>query len=367
MNRSKRLLNAALSRSLLRGAGKPHARIARALAVTIALRVFAISVVRAGQAGGGAWQDPVKHDVQFVAVDQGVRLEVLDWGGSGRPVVLLTGSGHTAHVYDDFAPKLTDCCHVYGITRRGFGASSRTSSGYDDQRLADDVFRALEEAKIQKPVLIGHSMAGGEMTTVGRQHSDRLAGLVYLDAIADLEDDPAVDTEWAALQEKMPAGLNPQPVCDPVDTSTFAAFRITRACTLGFAIPESELRNQFEIVNGGVGAVKTPDWVMRAIGQQQVYRKDYSNIRVPVLVILPRPISDYQPKNDEERALIERFMERGNVIVGRWKDKLKRHVPDARFVDVVGGGHYLWITREADVLREIHAFIASLPASAQKQ
>jgi Alpha/beta hydrolase family len=102
-----------------------------------------------------AWQDPANHSVRFVTVNDGVRLEVLDWGGSGRNVVLLTGSGHTAHVYDEFAPRLTDCCHVYGITRRGFGASSRPSSGYDDQRLADDVFRALEEAKIEKPVLIG--------------------------------------------------------------------------------------------------------------------------------------------------------------------------------------------------------------------
>ncbi len=95
-------------------------------------------------------------------------------------------------------------------SRGGASASSRPSSGYDDQRLADDVFHALEEAKIQKPVLIGHSMAGGEMTTLGRQHSGRIAGLVYLDAIADLEDDPPADKEWSALQQKLPAEFRPQ-------------------------------------------------------------------------------------------------------------------------------------------------------------
>ena len=50
-----------------------------------------------------SWQDPSLHSVQFVAVDDGVQLEVLDWGGRGRPVVLLTGAGLTAHVYDDRA------------------------------------------------------------------------------------------------------------------------------------------------------------------------------------------------------------------------------------------------------------------------
>src|SRR4029078_4229397 len=81
------------------------------------------------------WKDPTKHSVQFVTVDKDVQLEMLDWGGTGRPVVLLTGSGHTAHVYDEFAPKLTDCCHVYGITRRGFGASTRPASGSDRHTL----------------------------------------------------------------------------------------------------------------------------------------------------------------------------------------------------------------------------------------
>jgi pimeloyl-ACP methyl ester carboxylesterase len=61
---------------------------------------------------------------RFVDVGDGVKLEVLDWQGSGRPLVLLAGSGNTAHIYEDFAPKLADCCHVYAITRRGYGVSS---------------------------------------------------------------------------------------------------------------------------------------------------------------------------------------------------------------------------------------------------
>ena len=126
------------------------------------------------------WHDPSPHQVHFVTAEEGVQLEVLDWGGSGRPVVLLAGSGLTAHIFDDLAPKLTSVCHVYAITRRGFGASSRPKTGYDDQRLADDVFQVIDSLKLAAPVLVGHSMAGAELTTVGDQHSDRLSGLVYL-------------------------------------------------------------------------------------------------------------------------------------------------------------------------------------------
>ena len=49
-----------------------------------------------------AAKDPSPHTRRFVRVEKSVRLEVLDWGGSGRPLVLLAGGGDTAHVFDDF-------------------------------------------------------------------------------------------------------------------------------------------------------------------------------------------------------------------------------------------------------------------------
>ncbi len=305
-----------------------------------------------------------------MTVERDVALEVLDWGGSGRPVVLLAGSGNTAHSFDEFALKLQDCCRVYGITRRGYGASTRPASGYDDQRLADDVFQVITRVRISAPVLIGHSMAGGEMTTVGRQHSDRLSGLVYLDALGDLEDDPPADKEWAELQRRLPPGLNPKPDCPPVDRSSFAAYRRTRACTMGFAFPESELRNGFDAVGDAVGEFKTPAWVSRAIGQAQVFRRDYSNIRVPVLALMNGAMTTeellqatgYQPKDDEERQLIDKFIARSRIVFGRFTDKLKRHVPDARVIWYPGAGHYIHMTREADVLAEIQSFIRPSPA-----
>jgi non-heme chloroperoxidase len=52
-------------------------------------------------------------------------LEVLDWGGTGRPLVLLTGLEDNAYIFDDFTPKLTANYHVYGVTRRGRSASSK--------------------------------------------------------------------------------------------------------------------------------------------------------------------------------------------------------------------------------------------------
>jgi hypothetical protein len=68
------------------------------------------------QGESSLWRDPSPHTAQFVTVDDGVQLEVLDWGGTGRNIVFLAGSGNTAHVFDDFAQKLSLSSHVYGIT-----------------------------------------------------------------------------------------------------------------------------------------------------------------------------------------------------------------------------------------------------------
>ena len=129
-----------------------------------------------------AWRDPSAHSVRFIGVGGGASLEVLDWGGSGRPLVLLAGQGNTAHIYDRFAENLNTSCHVYGITRRGYGASSAPESGCDMDCLSDDVMAVLDALELNRPMLAGHSIAGAELSSVGVRHPEKVSGLVYLDA-----------------------------------------------------------------------------------------------------------------------------------------------------------------------------------------
>jgi pimeloyl-ACP methyl ester carboxylesterase len=293
----------------------------------------------------------------------------LDWGGAGRPLVLLTGSGLTAHIYDEFAPNLTDCCHVYALTRRGFGASSHPDSGYDDQQLADDVLAVVEQLDLVKPVLVGHSMAGGELTTLGSQHSDRLGGLVYVEALDDPRDNMSADPEWMRLLQRLPAGLQGPPP-PPPDYSSFSAYRAQQSRNNQGAFPESELRQLFEAnPDGSMGRYRaSTDVINTAIGAGQK-RRDYSRIRVPVLAVrgqVPRSVDEelrargYQPRSAEERADIEAFNRATATYFDRWVSNLKSAVPSTRVVDLPDGGHYVFLTKEREVLRAILTFVAQL-------
>lgn len=64
----------------------------------VAIWPLVLSIPPSSQQPSGSWQDPSPHRVQFVTVDRDVRLEILDWGGSGMPLVLLAG-GETRRTY----------------------------------------------------------------------------------------------------------------------------------------------------------------------------------------------------------------------------------------------------------------------------
>jgi hypothetical protein len=51
------------------------------------MTLFVLAIHLLASQSGTPWRDPSPHQVRFVAVEPGVRLEVLDWGGVGRPIV----------------------------------------------------------------------------------------------------------------------------------------------------------------------------------------------------------------------------------------------------------------------------------------
>ena len=81
-------------------------------------------------------------------------------------------------MFDDFAPKLTPNFHVYGITRRGFGQSGFSPEGYGADRLGDDVLAVLDALNLKRPILVGHSVGGEEMSSVATRHPSRVTALV---------------------------------------------------------------------------------------------------------------------------------------------------------------------------------------------
>ena len=343
----------------------------------IAAAVFlSIELTGFAQETPAPWSDPSPHAVQFVTVDEGVRLEVLDWGGRGRSIVLLAGSGNTAHVFDDFAQKFTRTNHVYGITRRGFGASTHAESGYDDQRLTDDVLRVLDALTISKPVLIGHSLAGCEMTTLGSQHSDRLAGLVYLDAGDDPSEYPGA-AAYRSLFEQLPQSVTRPARAQANERKSFQVYRDWQMRTRRFTFPEAELRYMFRAnSDGSIGEPIPRGSISQKIPVSQMLgdgskKRDYTKITVPILYLPAAPPKAggwsqyylFTPENKNELTTLQKIYDADRANLDRYERDMRRAKGKVSIVELRGAGHYVYFTNESAVLNEVSKFLSKLPGS----
>jgi non-heme chloroperoxidase len=308
-----------------------------------------------------AWKDPSPRRILFVAVEKGLKLEVLDWGGSGRPIVLLAGAGYTAHVFDGFATKLAAHYRVYGITRRGFGASGYARSDNVSERLGEDVLTVIDSLRLRRPVLIGHSIAGAELTWVANNDPDRVAGLVYLDAgYSYALDDGRVKnvTELQAIHGPHP------PAPDRADLASFGALAKYDERMNGFPFPKAELRQERDMnPDGSVGAQRQfPGYpmIMRLVATPS----KYATVPVPALFIFANPHSlgawvehSTDPSVQSEAKAYSAAM---NSLVTKQENAVKADVPKARVLTIPDASHLVYLSNQAEVLRDIQAFISGL-------
>ncbi len=266
-----------------------------------------------------------------------MKLEVLDWGGSGRALVFLAGLGDTAHVFDDFAPKLTPEFHVYGITRRGFGASSHPDSGYLADRLGDDVIAVLDALKLEKPVLVGHSIAGEELSSVGSRHPERIAGLIYLDAAYQHAfHDP--DLEEILKNAPHAPQLPPIPAATAAQRENFRTWALRLKSMYGLEPPESEYHETREVTpEGHVGDAKPNKALDVTEGEEQ-----YTNIPVPALAIyaIPHAQGPYVESHITPAALAA-VEARDSAAATEQARAFQVGVPTARVVIVPHADHYV--------------------------
>ena len=319
-----------------------------------AICVLLVALVAPSQSRQPAgWKHPSPHVTRLVPVGQDVRLEVLDWGGPGRPLVLLAAGGDTAHVDHDFALKLTSEFHVYGITRRGFGESSFAPVTSGAATYGDDVLAVLDGLELEKPILVGHSLAGQELSWISRRQPDRVAALVYLDAAYQY----AFDNGKTPTREDFDAvGFPRRPPPTAADLAPFDALRQYYTRVLGFTYPEAELRHKHLVTaQGGVGA----DRVVPGGPSLLITITKFVEIRTPALFLAsaqnPGRWADgsADPKVRQQVAGLQ-------AVLGRQAKAIEEGVPSARVVQLPDAHHYVFLSNEGDVLREMRGFLGRL-------
>ena len=321
--------------------------------------VILVLIVGACSSQPKAGREASPYSVHFVTVEKDVKLEVIDWGGSGKSLVLLAGGGNTAHIFDHFAPKLANEFHVYGITRRGFGASQFSSIENAD-RLAKDIITVLDSMAIAEPVLAAHSIGGAEMNLVTSISPGRISALIYLEA----------GYPYAFSNEKGPTMQDffnlsgPQPPSPQEHNLTnFETLQNWDAETYGFRRPLSEFRQTWD--STAQGQPTRP----RNFPGFAIFPTLLSNPRSNVVISLPSLVIFAVPHSREAwmiasadsniRNQAEVYFSKIDDLTKKQADVFEATVPSAKVIRMQGM-HYIFLSNEMEVLNEIRRFIADI-------
>jgi len=290
-----------------------------------------------GERQGAASPPPAKPG--FVTVN-GIKLHYLDWGGGEETILFLPGFNDTAHVYDDFAPRFTDRFHVIGLTRRGVGESAKPKSGYDTSTRVEDIREFLDALRVQRVILIGHSMAGDELTLFATRYPQRVAKVVYLDAAYD------------RTPEGWLAGLT-----DP--TSRPGMMQRMRMEALGLP-GASDIH---------VEKMPPPEELAILVATHKAvfaFRPDYSKVQAPALAFYAATANQHYPSHwlpdDADASLRAKaeawWKEKGHALMREPVEQFRREIPHGEIVELQDAKHYMFTGDTADeVAAKIRAFL----------
>ncbi len=322
-----------------------------------ALRVLIVAGLAACTAPSAPKSMASSEPVSALATGaDGVRLQYLDFGGAGPPILLLPGAGNSAWIYGDLGKELARDHRVFALTRRGHGDSEQPATGYDVATLDEDIVRFLDAMKVTRVVLVGHSLAGVELTYFASHHPDRVSALIYLDASYDRS------TQEAVMEG---APYSPPPPTDSDRTSIDSMIAYVRRTRLDLArhwygptVRDAEASIVMRDGTAGWRAAPIFGEYWTATSKDP---PDYSKITAPVLAIFAVENERYQLPADASDELLAKLRQWETGALQAWRESSKaqllRAVPSAQIIEM-DAGHHMFLHRPAETLAHLRKFLA---------
>ena len=98
--------------------------------------------------------------------------------GDGEPLVLIAGLGYPLWQWHKMVPYLKEHFKVITFDNRGMGDTDKPEGPYSAQMLAADTVGLLDALKIEKAIILGHSMGGFIAQAIALETPERVSKLI---------------------------------------------------------------------------------------------------------------------------------------------------------------------------------------------
>lgn len=254
--------------------------------------------------------------------------------GQGRPVVLIHGFPLSGHSWEKQLLVLLGAGYrVVTYDRRGFGDSSRPTSGYDYDTFAADLKVLMEELDLRDAALVGFSMGTGEVTrylaAYGSGRVRRAALLAPVPPFLLKTDDNPEGVDGRVFEGIKRAIVEDRPAYLKTFLDDFYNIDKLR----GTRVSDEAWQLSWNVA-ADASAKGTLDCVTAWLTD---FRDDLPRIDVPILVV----------QGEEDRIL----------PIGATGRRLPALVKDIRYVEIPGGPHNIAWTHPGEVNRALLDFL----------
>ncbi len=255
--------------------------------------------------------------------------------GSGKPVILIHGWPLSGRSWEKQVPALLDAgFRVITYDRRGFGWSSRPTSGYEYDTLAADLNTLITQLNLTDVTLVGFSMGGGEVARyLGKYGTKNVSKAVFMAAIPPALLKTADNPE--GVDGAVFEGIKQAIVADrPAFLAQFLQNFYNVDALGGKRISEQVVQLSWNIA-AGASPAGTLDCVSAWLTD---FRKDLQKVNIPTLII----------HGDSDRI----------VPLAASAQRMPKIVKGNTLAVIEGGPHGLNWTHAEEVNRELLNFLA---------
>lgn len=313
-----------------------------AFALLLALGTFESSKA-AGQANASA-PAPAAAPNRFAATlapaerfEVGGVLVERHGAASGRPLILIPGLASGSWVWQDTIRAFAGTHPLYVLTLPGFdGRPPAPTAPFAAARAA--VAQLIAERKLQKPVIVGHSLGGTLGYAVAEDQPAAVGGVVSIDGLPVM---PGTETMAPAQRTQMAEGMRGRVATDP---AAFARQQQSYMRTIG--VLDMGKADDLARLSARSDPASTGQYAADVLNLD--LRPGLAAIQAPLLVISPYHELDASQQGVSDSAKADYYR------------SLLEGAPRVQVVSVAPARHFAMIDQPEKVIEAIRSFLATL-------